>query len=177
MSRKATQKQHAFATAYLETGKPSQSYRAAGYACGKMSDNAIAVQANRVLKNPNVALIIEQGRAEARERSQVTIESLTEKLWDDRQLAHTERNPMAAVNATMAVAKLHGLADGQGSQPGKAADIGGQTAISGASKWAAAKAEIEAEWRRKRKEAEEERSEAGTGADGNGAADPTESRH
>ncbi len=30
MSRKATQKQHAFAMAYLETGKPSESYRTAG---------------------------------------------------------------------------------------------------------------------------------------------------
>ncbi len=37
MSRKPTQKQHAFALEYLETGKPSDSYRAAGYACDKMT--------------------------------------------------------------------------------------------------------------------------------------------
>ena len=65
MSRKATQKQHAFALAYLETGKPSESYRAAGYACDRMTDGHIADEAQRLLKNPYVAHIIEAGREEA----------------------------------------------------------------------------------------------------------------
>ena len=111
MSRKATQKQYAFALKFLETGKPSDSYRAAGYDCRKMSDNAIAVEANTLLKNPNVALIIQEGREEARERSQVTVEGLTEKMWDDRAFARDCENPQAALNATVAVAKLHGLFD------------------------------------------------------------------
>ena len=54
MSR-TTKNQHAFILAYLKTGKPSESYRAAGYKCDKMTNNAIAVQANSLLNNPNVA--------------------------------------------------------------------------------------------------------------------------
>ena len=153
MSR-ATKNQLAFALAYLETGKPSESYRAAGYKCDKMSDGHIAEEAQRLLNNPHVARIIEQGRAEARERSQVTIESLTDELEEDRQAALNKIpcNPAAAVAATMAKARLHGLMDGQGSQPEKAVNIGGQPVETGASKWGAVKAEVEAEWRRKRKE-------------------------
>ncbi len=109
MSRKPTQKQYAFAMAYLETGKPSASYRAAGYDCRKMSDNAIAVEANALLKNPNVALIIQEGREEARERCQVTIESLTDELESARTTALRLGQIAAAVAATMGKAKLHGL--------------------------------------------------------------------
>ena len=109
MSRKATQKQCAFAMAYLETGKPSDSYRAAGYACDKMTQNAIAVEANALLKNPNVALIIQEGREEARERCQVTIESLTDELESARTTALRLGQIAAAVAATMGKAKLHGL--------------------------------------------------------------------
>ena len=109
MSRKATQKQYAFAMAYLETGKPSESYRTAGYACDKMTENAIAVEANALLKNPNVALIIQERREEARERCQVTIESLTDELEAARCTALRFGQIAAAVAATMAKAKLHGL--------------------------------------------------------------------
>ncbi len=140
MSRKATQKQHAFALAYLETGKPSESYRDAGYKCDRMTNNAIAVQANRLLKNPNVDLIIEKGRAEARERCQVTIESLTDELEENRLSALTNGQAAAAVAATMAKAKLHGLADGKGPEP--KGSTGPQPEAP--SKWAAMKAEIEA---------------------------------
>ena len=113
MSRKATQKQYAFAMAYLETGKPSESYRAAGYACGKMSDNAIAVEANALLNNPNVALIIQEGREEARERCQVTIESLTDELEAARKAALWLGQAAAAVAASMGKARLHGLLDAE----------------------------------------------------------------
>ena len=167
MSRKLTKKQLAFVAAYLETGKAGQSYRDA-YACAAMSDKAISVEANKLLKDPRIALLIQEGRAEARERSQVTVESLTTEMEENRQLAYTAGNPTAAVAATMAKAKLHGLADGEGAQPEKAVDIGGRPVDTGASKWAAVKAEVEAEWRRKRKE---EKPDAGNGADRNASSD------
>ena len=170
MSLKATKKQHAFALAYLETGKPSESYRAAGYKCDRMSEATIATEAKRLLKNPHVAPIIEKAREEARERCAVTVDSLTKKLWDDRQLAHAQGNPMAAVNATMAVAKLHGLADGEGAQAG--AGAGPQPEVR--SQWAAVRAEIEAA--RRKRAREEAEPEAGNGANGNGAAPTTDTR-
>ncbi len=55
-------------------GEASESYRAAGYKCDRMTNNAIAEEAQRLLKNPRIALAVEKNRAEARERSQVTIE-------------------------------------------------------------------------------------------------------
>jgi phage terminase small subunit len=170
MSR-TTKNQHAFILAYLETGKPSESYKAAGYKCDRMSDGHIAEEAQRLLKNPHVARIIEQGRAEARERSQVTIKSLTDELEENRRgaLKAVPCQAAAAVAATMAKAKLHGLADGEGAEP--KGSTGPQPEAP--SKWAAVRAEIDAA----RKEAEEERSEAGTGADGNGATGPTDTRH
>ena len=53
-----------FAMAYLETGKPSESYKAAGYRCARMSEATIATEAGRLLDHPNVAPIIEHGRAD-----------------------------------------------------------------------------------------------------------------
>ena len=164
MTLKATQKQTAFALAYLETGQPSQSYRDAGYKCDRMSDKAISVEANRLLNVPSVSLAVEEGRREARERCQVTIESLTADLEQDRQLAHQASNPTAAVAATMAKAKLHGLADGERPQPeGGNLRTGPQPDVH--SEWAETLARFEAAL----KEAEDERSETGNGADGNGA--------
>ena len=87
-----------------------------------MSDKAISVEASRLLNVPSVSLAIKAGREEARERCQVTIESVTEQLWKDREFARENKNPAAALAATMAVAKLHGLADGEG-PPAAAVDL------------------------------------------------------
>jgi len=46
---------------------------------------------------------------EKSESHKVTIGSITVGLERARQLAITDRNPMAAINASMAKAKLHGL--------------------------------------------------------------------
>ena len=169
MSMVATKKQLAFVAAYLETGKPSESYKAAGYKCDRMSDGHIAEEAQRLLKNPHVARIIEQGRAEARERSQATIESLTDELEQNRQgaLNAVPCQAAAAVAATMAKAKLHGLADGEGAQP-KDAVVPTGPQPDADSKWA----DTLARFKERLREVEGGRPEAGNGADGDGASPP-----
>lgn len=102
-----TPKQEAFARAYVETGNASEAYRQA-YAPKKMSDSAIKVEASRLLKHPNVALTLGQIQAAARDRHDITLDSLTAMLLTDRKLAHESKQSGAAVSATMGLAKLHG---------------------------------------------------------------------
>jgi phage terminase small subunit len=104
----ATEKQKAFARKFIELGVASDAYRAA-YNANKMSDNAIRVEAHRVLANPNVALIVEQLREKNAKRHEVTIDTITEMLKEDRELARKEGQTSAAVSAAMGIAKLHGL--------------------------------------------------------------------
>lgn len=66
-------------------------------------------QASRLLTNAHVRARVDQLLAEHRERLSVDIDSLTEMLVDDRQLAHDNKQAGAAVSATEKIAKLHGL--------------------------------------------------------------------
>lgn len=103
-----TPKQEAFARTYVETGNASEAYRQA-YNAENSSPETIKVEASRLLDNPNVALTIVALQAEARERTLVTVESLTRELDEDRELARSLEMPSAAVSAVMGKAKLHGL--------------------------------------------------------------------
>jgi phage terminase small subunit len=103
-----TPKQEAFALAYVETGNASEAYRQA-YDAENSSPETIKVEASRLLDNPNVALTIVSMQAAARERTLVTVETLTRELDEDRTLARSLDMPAAAVSAVMGKAKLHGL--------------------------------------------------------------------
>jgi len=103
-----TPKQEAFARAYVETGNASEAYRRA-YQAEAMSPEAVRVEACRLLQRPKVALTVERLQAEHQARHEITVDTLTEMLKDDRVLARDEKDPAAAINAVMAIAKLHGL--------------------------------------------------------------------
>lgn len=103
-----TPKQEAFALAYVETGNASEAYRRA-YNAENSSPETVKVEASRLLDNPNVALTVLKMQEAARERTLVTIESLTRELDEDRILARELEMPSAAVSAVMGKAKLHGL--------------------------------------------------------------------
>jgi phage terminase small subunit len=103
-----TEKQKLFAQKYIELGIASDAYRAA-YNANKMSDNAIRVEAHRVLANPNVALIVAELREKNARRHEVTIDTITEMLKADHKLAVSLEQSSAAVAAAMGLAKLHGL--------------------------------------------------------------------
>lgn len=104
----ATPKQESFARKFVECGNASEAYIFA-YKPKKMSANAIAVEACRLLKSPNVSLIVNQLKIKAMERHEVTIDSIAEELNEARMLAIKTENPSAAVSATMGKAKLYGL--------------------------------------------------------------------
>ena len=106
--RHLTPKQEAFVYAYLETGNGCEAYRRA-YSAGSMTDAAIRVEASRLLKHPNVALQVTLMRQRNIERCGATVEQVTRLLLEDRALAHQRGHTHAAVQATMGVAKIHGL--------------------------------------------------------------------
>lgn len=103
-----TPKQEAFARAYVETGNASEAYRRA-YDAENSSPETIKVEASRLLDNPNVALTVVGLQEVARERTLVTIETLTKELDEDRTMARSLDMPAAAISAVMGKAKLHGL--------------------------------------------------------------------
>ena len=103
-----TPKQEAFCLSYIETGNASKAYRQA-YDAENMSENAIHVAASRLLANAKVALRIEELQAGHQERYSVTVDSLTDELIEDRELARKNDQAGAAITATMGKAKLHGL--------------------------------------------------------------------
>lgn len=109
-----TPKQEAFARAYVETGNASEAYRRA-YSAKNMKDEAIKVEASRLLDNPNVALTVDTLKAKHQKRHDITVDKLTEmalKAYDEAQrIAPTsgQMQTSAMVKATEFIGKLHGL--------------------------------------------------------------------
>lgn len=107
---KLTVKQEAFCLAYIETGNASEAYRRA-YSAGKMSADAIHVEASKLLDNPKLTLRVQELQAEAAERNAITVDDLIAELEEARKAAFAAFNPQtaAAVAATMGKAKLLGF--------------------------------------------------------------------
>ena len=108
--KKLTVKQQAFAQSYVETSNASEAYRRA-YDAAKMSNQAIAVEACRLLDNPEVALMVETLREEAKQRHAVTVDDIIRELEEARTMAMTGEKPQASamVAATLGKAKVLGL--------------------------------------------------------------------
>ena len=108
-SPKLTPKQEAFCNAYIETSNASEAYRQSYDVSPDAKPNGIWVDACKLLSKPNVALRVAELREENAKRNAVTVDSLTRMLKEDRELARSTDDPAAAINAVVAIAKLHGL--------------------------------------------------------------------
>jgi len=108
MNSKLTPKQEKFAQTYIETGNASEAYRRA-YNTEKMKPETINRNAKALLDNNKIATRIKNQQAAHQERHNVTVDSLTRQLIEDRELARTNKQASAAIQATMGMAKLHGL--------------------------------------------------------------------
>jgi len=106
-----TPKQEAFCLSYIEAGNASEAYRRA-YDAERMSDQVIHNKASDLLKRDDVRVRLKELHAGLRERHNVTIDSLTKELEADREIARANNQASAAVSATMSIARIHGLADG-----------------------------------------------------------------
>lgn len=103
-----TTKQESFAQAYVETGNASEAYRRA-YGAENMKETSVHVNASKLLRNTKVALRLDELQKRAQKRHDITIDTLTEMLKADRDLAREIEQPSAAVSAVMGLAKIHGL--------------------------------------------------------------------
>lgn len=103
-----TPKQDAFCMAYMETGNASEAYRRA-YPNQNLSQNALGVQAFRMLENPKIVLRLDELKAVVAEKHNITIESILAELEEARQLALETGKAGPAVQASMGKAKLAGL--------------------------------------------------------------------
>lgn len=104
-----TPKQEAFCLSYIETGNATEAYRRA-YSSENYGENALNVQASKMLKHPKVALRLTELRQVHAKRHEVTVDSITTMLRDAYNLAMKEEveAPAAAVSAALGLAKLHG---------------------------------------------------------------------
>lgn len=136
-----TAKQEAFCLACVETGNASEAYRRA-YDAGAMKAATIRSEASRLRAKPEVAARIEALRAELRARHAVTVDSLTAQLVMDRALAHRAGSASAAVSATVAMARLHGLGGGEKAE-GAGKDGGADGPIALTINWVGPKPEAE----------------------------------
>ncbi len=103
-----TPKQERFAQLYIELGNASEAYRQS-YDAARMKPETINRNAKALLDNNKIAARVAELQAEHRARHNISIDSLTDDLEEDRQLAHKAEQAGAAVSATLGKAKLHGL--------------------------------------------------------------------
>lgn len=108
-SQKLTLKQEAFAKAYIETGNASEAYRRAYNVSSGTKPNTVEKRACELLKHGKVAGRIADLQSAHQKRHDITVDSLTLMLMEDRVLARQEGEANAAINAVLAIAKLHGL--------------------------------------------------------------------
>ena len=100
MADKLTPKQEAFVLAYIETGNASEAYRRA-YNAENMSEKVIHNKASDLLKRGDIRVRVEALQKHHQQRHAVTVDSLTNELIEDRELAHKNEQASAAIAATM----------------------------------------------------------------------------
>ncbi len=103
-----TPKQEAFCLAYIETGNASEAYRQA-YDAENMKPETVNRKAKVELDKGKIRARLDELQEAHRERHNVTVDSLTGELVEDRELARKNEQASAAINAVMGKAKLHGL--------------------------------------------------------------------
>ena len=105
-----TPKQEQFARLYVETGNASEAYRQA-YNTDNMKPETVTNEAYKLLQTPDISAMVDDLKAEARQRHAVTVDDLLHELEQARAAALAAPTPQssAAVSATMGKAKMLGL--------------------------------------------------------------------
>lgn len=106
---KLTQKQEAACQAYIECkGNQSEAYRQA-YDAENMKPESVWVEACKVFASPNVAQRVIALQKDHAERHNVTVDTITKELEENRAVGLAEGQSAAMTAATMGKAKIHGL--------------------------------------------------------------------
>lgn len=78
---KLTEKQERFCQAYIEFGEKGRAYRDA-FDADSMNSNSIAVEANKLFKDPKITLRVKELQDEIRERNKIKIDDVLGVLAD-----------------------------------------------------------------------------------------------
>jgi len=105
---KLTTKQEKFCKSFIETGNASEAYRRS-YECEKMKGASINRNAVALLDNTKIASRVGELQLNLQKKFEVTVESLSKELDEDRQLARSLGQPGAAISALNVKARIHGL--------------------------------------------------------------------
>lgn len=112
MTRKVstlTQKQEAFALAYVETGNAAEAYRQAYDVKPATQDSTIYSAASRLLSDDKITARVKELQGQAADLALYTVGKAFEELEAAREIAMSEKNPSAAVAAVNGKIKLFGL--------------------------------------------------------------------
>lgn len=104
-----TQKQEAFALAYIQTGNASEAYRTAYNVKPGTKEATINRTAKELVDNPKIAARIAELRAPAVEKAQLTLEKHLDDLLRLRNMAVKDAKWSAAIQAEIARGKAAGL--------------------------------------------------------------------
>lgn len=105
---KLTTKQEKFCKSFIKTGNASEAYRQS-YDCQKMKGPTINRNAVALLDNSKIATRVGELQLNLQKKFEVTVESLSKELDEDRQLARSLGQPGAAISALNVKARIHGL--------------------------------------------------------------------
>lgn len=103
-----TPKQEKFCLVYIETGNASEAYRQA-YNTSRMKEETVWRSAKEMLDHPKVAARIQELRAPAIEKAQVTLEQHLNDLKRLRDMAEADQKWQAAISAEVNRGKASGL--------------------------------------------------------------------
>jgi len=112
-----TPKQEKFAQLYVQLSNGAEAYRQAYNSIAKPQTQA--VEASKLLADPNIALRVEEIREATRANHNITLSDILKELEEARKLAHETGTPSAAVAASMGKAKLLGFDRDKKEQPQK----------------------------------------------------------
>lgn len=112
-----TPKQEKFAQLYVQLSNGAEAYRQAYNSSAKPQTQA--VEASKLLADPNIALRVEEIREATRANHNITLSDILKELEEARKLAHETGTPSAAVAASMGKAKLLGFDRDKKEQPQK----------------------------------------------------------
>jgi len=108
MKKKLTPKQEGFCQDYIKTGSQTRAYKL-NYNVKNMLPASINNKACELRTNVDVTSRINELQERVAKKFEVTVESLTKELEEDRQLARKLEMPSAAISALNVKARIHGL--------------------------------------------------------------------
>ncbi|NIT14580.1 MAG: terminase small subunit [Candidatus Dadabacteria bacterium] len=107
MKNRLTPKQEKFIEQYLEIGNASDAYRSA-YKTDNMSDKTVWEAASRLLDNSKVSARLDEIRAKAAHKLDITVEYLVQQMHDACEMAANQGNAAAYGQNLERLSKLTG---------------------------------------------------------------------